>query len=90
MSTTKQNQESSTVNTTDRQFLFSKDNFTLMFAGLGVIVLGFILMAGGKSSDPNVFNESEIYSALRITIAPVLVLLGLAIECYAIMKKPKA
>lgn len=73
-----------------RQFLFSKENYTLMFIGLGVIILGFILMAGGKSPDPNVFNYDEIYSARRITIAPILVLLGLAIEGYAIMKRPKS
>lgn len=71
-------------------FLFSKENYTLMFIGLGVIILGFLLMAGGKSPDPNVFNYDEIYSARRITIAPVLVLLGLAIEGYAIMKRPKS
>ncbi len=73
-----------------RQFLFTKENYTLMFIGLGVIILGFLLMAGGKSSDPNVFNADEIYSFRRITLAPVLVLLGLAIEGYAIMKKPKS
>lgn len=73
-----------------RQFLFSKENYTLMFVGLGVIILGFILMAGGKSTDPNVFNTDEIYSMRRITLAPILVLLGLAIEGYAIMKKPKS
>jgi len=62
----------------------------IMFAGLAVIILGFILMSGGKSADPNVFNEAEIYSARRITIAPILILLGLVIEGYAIMKKPTA
>ncbi|MBK8145767.1 MAG: DUF3098 domain-containing protein [Bacteroidetes bacterium] len=77
------------ANNVNRQFLFSKENFTLMFAGLAVIVLGFILMMGGKSSDPKVFNESEIYSSLRITVAPILVLLGLVIEGYAIMKNLK-
>ena len=54
-----------------------------------MIIIGYMLMSGGKSSDPNVFNESEIYSFRRITLAPILVLLGLAIEGYAIMKKPK-
>lgn len=75
---------------TPKQFLFSKENYIIMFVGLAIIFLGFILMSGGKSTDPNVFNESEIYSTTRITIAPILVLLGLAIEGYAIMKKPKA
>jgi hypothetical protein len=47
-------------------------------------------MSGGKSADPNVFNADEIYSPIRITVAPLLVLLGLAIEGYAIMRKPKS
>jgi hypothetical protein len=81
---------SRTAGTSDRTFMFSKDNYMLMFIGLGVIILGFILMAGGKSADPNVFNYDEIYSARRISIAPLLVLIGLAIEGYAIMKKPKS
>nr|HPI55578.1 DUF3098 domain-containing protein [Chitinophagaceae bacterium] len=70
-------------------FLFDKENYYIMFGGLLVIIVGYMLMSGGKSSDPNVFNESEIYSFRRITLAPILVLLGLAIEGYAIMKKPK-
>ncbi len=70
-------------------FLFDKQNYILMGVGLAVIILGYMLMSGGKSTDPNVFNESEIYSFRRITLAPFLVLLGLAIEGYAIMKKPK-
>jgi hypothetical protein len=46
-------------------------------------------MAGGKSADPKIFNEAEIYSTTRITIAPILVIIGLIIEGYAIMKKSK-
>lgn len=61
-----------------------------MLAGLAVIALGMILMAGGKSTDPNVFNKDEVYSTTRITIAPILILAGLVIEIYAIFKKPKA
>lgn len=71
-----------------QQFLFGKENYMLMAIGLAVIIIGYILMAGGKSADPNVFNESEIYSFRRITLAPILVILGLVIEGYAIMKKP--
>jgi len=51
-------------------------------------VVGFILMAGGGSEDPNVFNE-EIFSTRRITIAPIVVLIGFVIEIFAIMRKPK-
>jgi leucyl-tRNA synthetase len=60
-----------------------------MLAGLIVIAIGFILMVGGKSSDPNVFLETEVYSARRITIAPVLIIVGLLIEIFAIMRKPQ-
>lgn len=70
--------------------LFGKDNFIWMLAGLAVMALGFFLMAGGKSPDPNVFNEKEVYSTTRITIAPILIIAGLVIEIFAIMKKPKA
>lgn len=69
-------------------FLFEKKNYTIMLIGLAVIALGFILMSGGGSEDPNVFNE-EIYNFRRIRLAPTLVLIGLAIEAYAIFAKPK-
>lgn len=73
-----------------QQFLFGKENYILMGIGLAVIIVGYVLMSGGKSLDPNVFNEKEIYSFTRITLAPILVLLGLLIEGYAIMKKPSS
>ena len=63
-------------------------NYKLMLIGFAVIVLGFILMSGGGSDDPNVFNE-DMFSFRRITLAPLLVLGGFAFEIYAIMKKPK-
>lgn len=69
-------------------FAFGKINYTIMLAGIGLILLGFILMAGGGTNDPNVFNE-EIFSARRITIAPILVLSGFVLEIYAIVKKSK-
>ena len=69
--------------------LFSKENYMWMLAGLAVMVLGFILMSGGKSSDPKVFNDDDVYSTTRITIAPLLIVAGLLIEIFAIMKKPK-
>jgi hypothetical protein len=47
-------------------------------------------MAGGKSDDPNVFNANEVYSTRRITIAPIVILIGLAIEVYAIFRKPRS
>ena len=69
-------------------FPLRKENYVLLAIGFGVILLGFILMYGGKSEDPSVFSE-EIFSFRRITLAPVLVLAGFIFEIYAIMKKPK-
>lgn len=74
---------------TNKNTLFGKQNLLWMLIGAIVIVLGFFLMAGGKSEDPNVFNENEVYSTTRITIAPLLIVAGLIIEVYAIMKKDK-
>ncbi|MBN2743197.1 MAG: DUF3098 domain-containing protein [Marinilabiliaceae bacterium] len=70
-------------------FALSKENYVLMAIGFGIIILGFILMVGGRSSDPNVFNADEVYGWRRITLAPVIVLIGFLFEIYAIMKKPK-
>jgi len=70
------------------EFLFGKKNYTLMLIGLAFIALGFILMAGGGSDNPEIFNE-EIYNFRRIRLAPTLVLIGLAVEIYAIMAKSK-
>lgn len=69
--------------------IFSKDNYIWMLAGIVVIAIGMLLMAGGASDNPGVFNKDEVYSARRITVAPILILLGLVIEMYAIFKKPK-
>lgn len=67
--------------------LFTKDNYKWMLIGLIIMAIGFFLMAGGKSPDPNVFNDNEIYSFRRITLAPILIVAGLLVEIYAIMKK---
>ena len=69
------------------EFIFHSKNYKFMLIGIAFIVLGFILMAGGGSEDPNVFNP-EIYSWRRIRLAPALVLLGFAIEVYAILLNP--
>ena len=71
-----------------KAFLFSKSNYIIMAIGIAFIALGFILMAGGGSDDPNVFNE-EIYNFRRIRLAPTLVLIGFAIEVFAILYKEK-
>jgi hypothetical protein len=67
---------------------FGKRNYMFLLIGVGLIALGFLLMVGGKSTDPNVFNE-EIFSFRRITLAPILILAGFVVEIYAIMLKPK-
>ncbi len=69
--------------------LFTKENYKWMLIGLAILALGFFLMAGGKSKDPNVFNDNVIYSPIRITVAPILIIGGLLLEIFAIMKKPK-
>jgi hypothetical protein len=71
------------------EFALSKENYILMAIGFAIVILGFSLMIGGRSEDPNVFNE-EIYGFQRITLAPILVLFGFVFEIYAIMKKPKS
>jgi hypothetical protein len=68
-------------------FVFDRSNYKLVILGLIFIALGFILMSGGGSDDPNVFDHS-MFSFRRITLAPIFVLLGFIIEVYAIMKKP--
>lgn len=70
------------------RFPLAKENYKLMLIGLLIIVVGFILMIGGGSDDPNVFDES-IFSFRRITVAPLMVLFGFIFQIYAIMKKPK-
>ncbi len=59
-----------------------------MFIGIAIIAIGFLLMSGGGSDDPNVFNE-EIYNFRRIRLAPALVIIGFAVEVYAILTKPE-
>jgi hypothetical protein len=68
--------------------LFGKSNYLWMAVGGALILIGILLMAGGKSTDPAVFSDQEVYSMRRITIAPLLIMLGLVTEIYAIMKKP--
>lgn len=70
--------------------LFTKDNYTWMLIGGVVLLLGMFLMSGGKSTDPKVFDPKEVYSTTRVTIAPILIVLGLLVEIYAIFKKPRA
>jgi hypothetical protein len=74
----------------DKGFALGKENLRLLGIGFAIIVFGFILMSGGGSSDPNVFNQQEIFSFRRITLAPIVCLIGFIFEIYAIMKIPKS
>ena len=74
--------------TSETGFPLGKENYKLMAIGFAVIVVGFILMVGGGSEDPDVFNP-EIFSFRRITLAPLLLLFGFLFQIYAILKKPK-
>ena len=82
------NEEQTMKTTNVGEFAFGKENYRLMLIGLAFIVLGFLLMVGGGSADPNTFNP-EIFSFRRITLAPILILGGYVIEIFAIMKRPK-
>jgi len=73
---------------TNKTFVFEKKNYLIMIIGLLFIATGFILMSGGASDDPNVFNP-EIYDFQRIRLAPTLVLIGFAIQVYAILFSSK-
>jgi hypothetical protein len=70
-------------------FALGRENYKLMAIGFAIIIVGFILMAGGRSDDPKVFSE-DIFSFRRITVAPLIVLAGFIFEIYAIMKRPRA
>ena len=83
------NEKKTTAANNNTNSLFGRENYIWMVAGLVVMALGFFLMAGGKSSDPKVFNDSDVYSTARITIAPLLIIAGLVVEIFAIMKKTK-
>lgn len=69
--------------------VFPKENYKIMVAGLAIVVVGFLLMMGGNSNDPNAFKPEEVYSFRRITLAPIVIILGLVVEIYAIMRRPK-
>jgi hypothetical protein len=71
----------------DHSPLFGRTNYLLMVAGAVIVAVGMLLMAGGKSPNPTVFDYKQVYSTTRVTVAPLLIMAGLAIEVYAIFKK---
>ncbi len=77
-----------TKQTVEKKLLFGKRNYKFMLIGIILITAGFILMSGGGSDNPKVWNEA-IFDFRRIRLAPMLILLGMAVEIYAIMTKPE-
>ncbi len=71
------------------EFALGKENYKYLIIGFVIIIIGFLLMMGGGSKDPNVFNAEELFSFRRIVLAPIVVLFGFLFEIWAIMKKPK-
>ena len=84
--------EEKNKNTTSEQeevkMPFGRDNYLWVIIGLAFLIIGFLLMIGGGSDNPDVFNEA-IFNFRRLTLAPILVLIGFGIQIYAIMKRPK-
>lgn len=70
-------------------FAFGKENYRILIAGVLIVVLGYLLMIGGGSDDPNQFHAEEIFSTRRITIAPITILVGFVVVLLGIMKKSK-
>ncbi len=83
----KQNTSNETGNALDA--VFGKKNYIILAVGLLFMAAGFLLMLGGKTTDPAVFNPAELYSPMRITVAPILILVGIVINIYAILAKNK-
>ena len=76
------------IKAASHDFAFGRENYILMLTGIALIFIGFMLMGGGSTKDPAVWNP-EIFSFRRITLAPVIVILGFVIEVFAIVKKSK-
>jgi len=74
---------------TKENFVFGKKNYVAISVGFALVVLGFLLMSGGKSDDPNIFKGEEVFSSTRITLAPLTVLVGFIVVGVGIMLKPK-
>lgn len=73
----------------EREFVFDKSNYILLIIGVLINFVGYLLMVGGADTDLNEFNEQGLFSTMRITVAPIVILLGFIVVIYSIMKKPK-
>lgn len=87
ITSTKPKGSTSTATVVAKPFLFHKQNYILILAGLGLILLGLLLMAGGHMPDNNTWDEGVIYSTRRTLLAPIVILAGIGVEIYAIFKK---
>lgn len=85
----KETQLSGAIQTVENKFALGKLNYILIILGVLIVVVGFVLMSGGGSEDPTVFNEEELFHPVRITVAPITVIFGYLVVIFAIMKKPK-
>jgi len=83
------NKQQTPVKPAGNNMVLGKGNYYIMLAGLCVIILGFILMSGGKGDDPNTFDAAAVYSTRRIVVAPIVVIAGFAIEIFAVFYKSK-
>lgn len=72
-----------------KTFVFNRSNYILLLIGVVLNILGFVLMIGGAAESKDAFNEAELFSHVRITISPILIILGYIVIIYSIMKKPK-
>jgi hypothetical protein len=72
-----------------KHFGFQPENYKILLIGLAINVVGFLLMIGGGSDDPNKFDGEALFSTVRITIAPIFILVGYGVILFSIMKKPK-
>ena len=68
-------------------FSFAKNNYLIILVGVFLVIVGFLMMTGGGSDNPNQFNEAELFSARRITLAPITVILGYIVVIVGIMRK---
>ena len=85
--TVSQGQRSKSSKATSQEFIFKKENYILMAAGFGIILLGLVLMIGGAMPDENTWDPDLIYGFRNTVLAPFLILVGLSVEIYAIFKK---
>lgn len=78
----------SNKNEAEQKFVFNRENYIWLISGLVLLAIGFLLLIGGGSDDPEVFSYA-LFDFQRLTLAPILILAGLVVEIFAIMKRPK-